>query len=109
MARYRVRLTAGAERDLDLICRHIEQERGADASESWLETLIEKIASLEQFPNRGSIPPELSALGIEQYRQTPLAPYRIVYQTVLTTVFIMIIAHGKRDFQSLLQDRLLVS
>ena len=107
MARYRVALTAGAERDLDGICAWIEQERGPDAVNEWLEEFAQAIGSLETFPDRGSVPPELAAIGIKDFRQKQFKPYRIIYRVLKRDVFILVVAHGRRDFQSLLQERLL--
>ena len=109
MKRYHVALTAGAERDLDGICAHIEQQRGPNAVDEWLETLDEAIGGLESFPDRGSVPPELAALGMDHFRQKQFKPYRIVYRVIGKSVFVMVIAHGSRDFQSLLGERLLRS
>lgn len=107
MARYRVALTAGAERDLDGICAWIEDERGPDAVDEWFEMFDQAIGSLEAFPERGSVPPELAAIGIKDFRQKPFKPYRIIYRVLESNVFILVVAHGRRDFQSLLQERLL--
>ena len=107
MAGYVVALTAGAEGDLDGICAHIEQQRGPDAVEAWLDRFAEAVGSLETFPDRGSVPPELAALGIRDFRQKPFKPYRIIYRVIEKKVFILVVAHGRRDFQSLLQERLL--
>ena len=107
MARYRVALTAGAEADLDGICAWIEHERGAGAVGEWLDRFEQAIGALETFPDRGSVPPELAAIGIKDFRQKQFKPYRIVYRVLDRSVFILIVAHGRRDFQSLLQERLL--
>lgn len=107
MARYRVALTAGAERDLDGICAWIEHERGPDAADEWLEIFDQAIGSLETFPDRGSVPPELAAIGLKDFRQRPLKPYRIIYRVLGRDVFILVVAHARRDFQSLLEERLL--
>lgn len=107
MAGYRVALTAGAETDLDGICAHIEHERGPGAVDEWLDRFDRAIGSLETFPERGPVPPELAAIGIREFRQKPFKPYRIVYRVVDRNVFILLVAHARRDFQSLLQERLL--
>ncbi|QDP18646.1 type II toxin-antitoxin system RelE/ParE family toxin [Sphingomonas xanthus] len=109
MARYDVALTAGAERDLDSICTYLEQQRGPDAIDEWLDNFNDAIGLLETFPDRGSVPPELEALGIKDIRQKQFKPYRIIYRVMETSVFIMVVAHGSRDFQSLLLERLLRS
>ncbi|MDV3257763.1 MAG: type II toxin-antitoxin system RelE/ParE family toxin [Sphingomonas sp.] len=107
MAHYRVVLTAGAERDLDSICAHLELQRGPDAVDEWLDRFDQAIGSLETLPERGSMPPELEALGIRDFRQKQFKPYRIIYRVMEKNVFIMVVAHGSRDFQSLLQERFL--
>ena len=50
---------------------------------------------------------ELRAIGITQYQQLVWKPYRVVYEIVGDTVFVMVIADGRRDMQTLLQQRLL--
>jgi toxin ParE1/3/4 len=63
--------------------------------------------SLSRFPDRGSYPKELVALGIKEYRQTFFKPYRVIYRVVGSEVIIHLIADGRRDLQSLLARRLL--
>lgn len=107
MARYRVALTVGAEHDLDSVCTYLERQLGPDAVDEWLNKFDEAIGSLETFPDRGSVPAELETLGIKDFRQKNLKPYRIIYRVMEAIVFIMVVAHASRDFQSLLQERLL--
>lgn len=107
MAHYHVALTTGAVGDPDGICSHIDKQRGPDAVDEWLEKFDQAIGSLETFPDRGSVPPELAAIGIKDFRQKQFKPYRIIYRVIERSVFILVVAHGSRDFQSLLQDRLL--
>ena len=63
--------------------------------------------ALKGFPERGSNPEELVALGIREYRETFFKPYRIVYHIDRGRVFISLIADGRRDMRSLLARRLL--
>ncbi|MGX2029110.1 MULTISPECIES: type II toxin-antitoxin system RelE/ParE family toxin [Methylocaldum] len=63
--------------------------------------------SLAEFPKQGVYPRELSALGIHEYRELFFKPYRIVYRTIDDTVYVMLIADGRRDMQTLLARRLL--
>lgn len=110
MPKYKVRLTAGAERDLDSIRAYIASQRDEDAADKWLDDLEDVVESLETFPERGPVPPELQGLGIDAFRQLlTLKPYRIIYRAAPGRVNVMIIAHGRRDFQSLLEERLLGS
>lgn len=107
MAKYDVQITEGALGDLDAIRSFIAAQRGEDAAEEWLSGFEEVINSLERFPERGAVPPPLIDLGINTFRQLPMSPYRIVYEVVSRQVFVILIVHTKRDFQSLLQERLL--
>lgn len=67
------------------------------------------IESLSTYPDRGSYPNELSALGIREYRQRFFKPYRIIYRVMGKRVYIYLIADGRRDFQTLLARRMLSS
>jgi toxin ParE1/3/4 len=69
---------------------------------------IEKVFSkLTKFPERGAYPRELQALGIREYREVFFKPYRVVYRVIEKNIYVMLIADGRRDMQSLLQRRLL--
>ena len=72
----------------------------ADAGERMIERL-------ETFPLRGAMLPELEPLGMREFRQIIAAPYRIVYRLFDRRVVIVLIAHGRRDFTQLLEERLL--
>jgi toxin ParE1/3/4 len=63
--------------------------------------------SLSEFPGRGTYPKELSAIGMNEYREVFFKPYRIVYRIVGDNVYILLIADGRRDLQTLLARRLL--
>lgn len=107
MAKYDVQITEGALGDLDAIRSFIAVQRGEDSADEWMSGFEEVINSLERFPERGAVPPTLTDLGINAFRQLPMSPYRIVYEVIGRQVFVILIVHTKRDFQSLLQERLL--
>jgi toxin ParE1/3/4 len=104
---FEVLLTAGAEGDLAEIHGWIANHRSPDQARDFLEDMLERIDTLERFPLRGSIPPELDELGIREFRQVLRLPYRILYRVIGEQVFILLIADGRRDFQALLERRLL--
>jgi|SRR5579859_1826031 len=104
---YEVRLTLGAERDLQALYDHVFEHRSPAQSDALLGALLGVIDTLERFPDRGVAPRELAALGIRDYRQVLLPPYRIIYRVIDDTVYILLIADGRRDMQSLLEQRLL--
>jgi toxin ParE1/3/4 len=109
-ADYAVELTAGAERDLDEIVTFVATHDSPGKASALLDRLLTTADSLAMAPHRGSVPRELQALGMRDYRQTMFKPYRLIYlikEQPRPTVFIMVIADGRRDMGSLLQRRLL--
>lgn len=104
---YKVLLTAGAERDLEEIHGYIVNNDSQENADHVLDRLLECAENLASFPERGSYPKELLALGIREYRQTFVKPYRIIYRVDADRVFIYLIADGRRDMQSLLARRFL--
>lgn len=102
-----VRLTAGAEHDLLGIYRRRLAQRGADGADALLDRLVAGIEGLADYPERGPVPPELEALGIREYRQLSLPPYRAIYLPAGETVTVMLVADSRRDFRTLLEERLL--
>jgi toxin ParE1/3/4 len=105
--RYKVLLTAGAENDLEDLHRHIAEHDSPGSADYVLDKLMEVAESLAAFPERGSHPRELLALGIREYRQTLFKPYRVIYRVIGKQVIIYLIADSRRDLQSLLSRRLL--
>lgn len=106
---FEVLLTAGAEQDLEDVHGYIAQFDGLDRADHVLNRLMEIAAGLARFPERGSYPKELAALGIKFYRQTAFKPYRVIYRVEGRQVFIHMIVDGQRDMQSVLARRLLRS
>jgi toxin ParE1/3/4 len=104
---YEVLLTAGAERDLEDIYNYIAESDSPTKADHVLNRLLEAADHLAAFPERGSRPKELQALGIREYRQTFFKPYRLIYRVIGKQVFVYVIADGRRDMQSLLERRLL--
>jgi plasmid stabilization system protein ParE len=108
----RVLLTAAVEGDLQAIYNQrlaYRGAQGADGAEALLERLFDAIASLAEFSQRGPIPPELATLGIADWRQLSVPPYRIIYAVAADKVTVAVVADGRRDFASLLERRLLQS
>lgn len=59
------------------------------------------------MPERGSYPKELLRLGVREFREIILKPYRIVYRVRGESIYIYLIADGRRDMRTLLSRRLL--
>ena len=107
---YEVVLTPGAEQDLEAIIGYIAEHDCPANAERVLDQFSEVLASLEHMPERGSIPKELLALGIREYRQLLFKPWRCIYRiTESQRVVVYLVVDGRRDMQGLLQRRLLGS
>ena len=105
--RYEVLLTGGAERDLEAIYDYLTTSDTRASANYVLDKLVTVAESLATFPERGSHPKELLAVGIREYRQVFFKPYRVIYRVRGKQVFIYLIADGRRDMQALLARRLL--
>lgn len=106
---YAVRITEDAERDLESLYDYVAEHRSPENAADLLDAIERKFRSLAEFPERGGVPKELEGLGQGDCRQILLLPYRIVYRLIGDTVFIYLIADGRRDVQALLRRRLLRS
>ena len=104
---YQVLLTQGAEQDLEALYDYIAEFDSQANANSVLDRLGRVVSDLAHFPERGSYPKELLALGIKEYRQTSFKPYRVIYRVLDRQVLIYLIVDGRRDMQSLLSRRLL--
>lgn len=104
---YQVLLTQGAEQDLEAIYDYIAKTDSKANADYVLDALMEVVENLANFPERGSHPNELSGLGIQEYRQVFFKPYRVIYRVIGQTIYIVLIADGRRDMQALLGRRLL--
>jgi toxin ParE1/3/4 len=105
--RYAVLLTKGAEQDLEAIYDYIAEFDSEGNANHVLDELMDCVENLTVFPERGSYPKELSAVGMQEYRQVFFKPYRLIYRIKDQAVYIVLIAEGRRDMLSLLMHRLL--
>lgn len=105
--RFAVELTQGAQDDLEAVHRYLAENRSAADADALLDAFLDKIGTLERYPLRGGVPKELEALGIREFRQVLLGPYRLIYRVAADKVFTLLIADGRRDMQALLERRLL--
>lgn len=107
MKRHNVQLDIDAEEDLFEIYRYVALNDSVEQADRLFEALKQACYSLRTLPLRGHIPPELQDIGISQFREIRFKPYRIFYSIDRTTVTIHCVLDGRRDMQTLLQERLL--
>jgi len=104
---FQIFLTDDAERDLEDLYDFIEWCDVPGKADYVLDQIEKAFSSLSENPGRGAYPKELLAIGLREYREIFIKPYRIIYRVVDKNVYIMVIADGRRDMQTLLQRRLL--
>ena len=105
--KFKVNIVSSAEEDLFEIYQYVYFNDSEEKAEKLYSKLYEKCLSLQEYPNRGQVPPELKLLGIDDFLELNYKPYRIIYQIIEKVVFIYCILDGRRDMQKLLQERLI--
>ncbi len=104
---FEVLLTDDAVRDLNELHDYISTHDAPAKADRVLKQIEAAFQSLSKFPERGNCPPELLDVGIRDFRERFFKPYRIIYRVIGTHVYVMLIADGRRDMQSLLERRML--
>lgn len=104
---FTVLLTDDAAHDLAELYDYITRHDAPEKAEHVLEQIEKTITRLSESPERGAHTKELLALGIREYRELFFKPYRIIYRVIGNNVYVLLIADGRRDMQTLLQRRLL--
>ncbi len=103
---FKIFLTEDAANDLGEIYSYIVKPDSPNKAEYVLDQIEKKFVSLGELPERGVYPKELLSLGIREYREIFFKPYRIIYRISNKTVYVYLIVDGRRDMQTLLQQRL---
>jgi toxin ParE1/3/4 len=104
---YRVLLTQDAVNDLEELDSWIATNDSPERADFVLDRISGAFQRLAELPERGTYPKELSALGIREFREVFFKPYRIIYRVERRTVYVYLIADGRRDIQTMLTRRLL--
>jgi toxin ParE1/3/4 len=103
---YTVRFTSVARKDLQGIHAWIAKNDSMANANYVAREIVRVALTLREFPQRGAHPQELLLQGNRSFRQLLFKPYRIFYRIRAKTVFIALIADGRRDMASLLARRL---
>jgi toxin ParE1/3/4 len=104
---YNLAITDDAARDLDELYAHAHLHDPPGTADLVLDRIQDVFRSLAESPDRGPQPRELRELGIRDYREAVVEPYRIIYRTDGEDVAVLLIADTRRDIQLSLQRRLL--
>ena len=104
--KYEVFLSTEAETDLLAICSYIEAKDSRESADRIFHGLKQNCLGLEEFPERGHVPPELERIHVRDYSEIHFKPYRIIYRISGHSVFIHAILDGRRNLQDTLFDRI---
>ena len=107
MKKYQIILTSEAERDIVDIYDYIAKKDTLQNAEYVLDNLESLILSLEETPERGHYPPELSIQGIKEFKEVVFKPYRAIYEVIGSKVIVHLCVDGRRDMKTLLERRLI--
>lgn len=103
---YKVTLTDSAKADLIAISEHISKTDSLDKADQLLGNVRKQFESLSQHTHRGVVPTDLASIGIK-FHEIFYKPYRIIYEVIDLTIYIYLIADGRRDMKTLLENRVL--
>jgi len=104
---YRVLLTHDAEKDLEELDAWIATHDSSEAVDHVLDRISEVLQKLSALAERGKYLEELSVLCTREIIEVFFKPYRIIYRVERCTVYVYLIADGRRDMQTQLSRRLL--
>ncbi len=105
--KYKVLIDIQAKQDLKEILIYVSLNDSISAANKLLDALENRCYKLEEFPERGHIPIELSDTGIKKYLEIHYKPYRIIYEIENNIIYIHSILDGRRNIQEILSDRIL--
>jgi toxin ParE1/3/4 len=77
-----VLLTRDTAGDLEALYDYIAEHDAPSKADYVLDRIQKVIDTLATFPERGSYPKELLAVGIREYPQTFFKPYRVIYRII---------------------------
>jgi len=103
--RYEVVWAPLAEGDAETIVDFIAVDEPANA-ERLLARLEAAARTLERFPNRGRVVPEMAEIGATHGRELVVSPYRIIYVVGDERVEVVAVVDGRRNARTILAERL---
>lgn len=88
--------------DLDAIAEYIALDKPS-AAQSLVRTVFERVELLEESPNSGREPPELSK---SRYQEVIVNPCRIFYRYTNDKVYVLYVMRSERELRNyILSDR----
>ena len=104
---YPVKLVTAAQNDLRSIYKYVYYNDCKPAAKKLLTELKLTCDTLQSFPSRGHVLPELQFLSKSRYLEIHFKHFRIIYEIVEDAVYIHAVLDGRRNVQELLIERIL--
>ncbi len=101
-----VRWSETSENDLKGIINYIAEDSPARAYDAF-KAIKARALSLNRYPDRGRIVPELQGQGVTQYRELIVAPWRIIYRISEEAVYVLAVMDSRQNVEDILLKRLL--
>ncbi len=95
--------------DLDEILDYLAEQAGIDRALELYEKLRRRVAGLTRLPRRCRYVPELKELGLTEFRESIMPPYRIFFRLADKRVILLGVLDSRRDLEELLIQRALES
>lgn len=105
---YKVQVLSYAKDDYREIRGYAKRKFGDEVwmtIEADFKKMFKQIADM---PLVGSVPEEIEAIGLVDYRQRLLGQTRIIYQIKEKEIFVHMFVDTKRDFPTILYNRLMI-
>jgi toxin ParE1/3/4 len=103
---YNVWWSETAENDLVSIIEYIAGENPLQASRIFSE-IRKRAESLNAFPDRGRMVPELQNQGITLYRELIIGPWRVMYRVSEDSVYVLSVLDSRQNVEDILLQRLI--
>ncbi len=105
--KYQIRWAEAALQDVESILTYIATRDDINAATTVYQRLTERINSLDTHPERCRVVPELREIGITDYRELIVKPFRICFRIHDGKVVLVSVLDGRRDLEQILLERAL--
>jgi plasmid stabilization system protein ParE len=102
---YRIRWAPVAFQDLDEIIDYVSAQDGPGSAAILFETIMKRCGTLSRHPARCRIVPELKSVGVTEYRELIVSPYRVFFRIYENEVGVVGVLDGRRDLEETLIRR----
>jgi len=91
--------------DLEGILDYLAVNASSDSAAEIGSRILAKVDTLKRFPKRCRVMPELKRVGVTDFRELIVGPYRIFFRVDGSIVGIVGVLDGRRDVEEVLATR----